>query len=506
MTPVIIFGAFLIIILFTYVYKKVWTEPHNEIKSLKKSIEKLTSIYRNEIFKLTNRLNNLDVCDANIVSSEFADIIIDSAWREIIEANYPGIKRINDSSLHYSRYNTDNIKVSMKKRFQEALNSQYKYQFITFMYPQLKDIFIEKEIDNRTLLFVPDMNKKIQSIVDVVDIINNSKETGKQLIALKNKVDLLEASTSNLKAIPYMAAIMADFETYGIEILAKELDWGYSYERKNKIKAIREIRKDATEIVERNKDAQYKLAYLISMFPALEDVLDSEYSQLPNIQISDLSEYDKTKDYLSKDEYQALSTAERNQLALDRYKASRNKTKWQIGRDYELYIGHLLSQKGYLVDYFGSYMGFEDLGRDLIAKKDNKVIIVQCKYWSAQKTIHEKHILQLYGTMVSYCFENNINQNNVGGILCTNIKLSDTAKKMADYLKVKYQEEIAMGDYPCIKCNIGHDDYLDRKIYHLPFDQQYDYTKISKPGEFFALTVEEAEKAGFRRAMRWKKD
>ena len=83
---------------------------------------------------------------------------------------------------------------------------------------------------------------------------------------------------------------------------------------------------------------------------------------------------------------------ERNQLALDRYKASHKKSKWQIGRDYELYIGYRYSQSGYSVDYFGSYMGLEDLGRDLICKKGNKVLIVQCKYWSSKKEIHEKHI------------------------------------------------------------------------------------------------------------------
>jgi len=42
------------------------------------------------------------------------------------------------------------------------------------------------------------------------------------------------------------------------------------------------------------------------------------------------------------------------------------------------------------------------------------------------------------------------------------------------------------------------------KIYHLPFDQQYDRTKIiSDKGEKYVYTVAEAEKAGFRRAWRW---
>ena len=56
--------------------------------------------------------------------------------------------------------------------------------------------------------------------------------------------------------------------------------------------------------------------------------------------------------------------------------------------------------------------------------------------------------------------------------------------------------------YPCIKCNISADG---TKIYHLPFDQQYDNVKIeTHKGEFYCATVKEAEDAGFRRAFRHK--
>ena len=61
-----------------------------------------------------------------------------------------------------------------------------------------------------------------------------------------------------------------------------------------------------------------------------------------------------------------------------------------------------------------------------------------------------------------------------------------------------------MGEFPRIKCNIGKDvNGISTKIYHLPFDQQYDKTQIVHKGECYATTVEEAEKLGFRRAGRW---
>ena len=58
-----------------------------------------------------------------------------------------------------------------------------------------------------------------------------------------------------------------------------------------------------------------------------------------------------------------------------------------------------------------------------------------------------------------------------------------------------------MAEFPRIKCNINGG--TGEKIYHLPFDQQYERAIISKErGEFYATTVAEAEKQGFRRAFK----
>ena len=57
--------------------------------------------------------------------------------------------------------------------------------------------------------------------------------------------------------------------------------------------------------------------------------------------------------------------------------------------------------------------------------------------------------------------------------------------------------------YPMIKCNIN--PTTQERIYHLPFDQQYDKAIVGNvPDEFYAATVAEAEGAGFRRAFRWR--
>ena len=102
------------------------------------------------------------------------------------------------------------------------------------------------------------------------------------------------------------------------------------------------------------------------------------------------SQEDPVQFYLTKGEYETLSITERNQRALDRY-WSKKKSSWEIGRDYERYIGYLYENEGYSVYYQGIEAGLEDLGRDLIAKRDGEIRVIQCKYWAQYKTIHEKH-------------------------------------------------------------------------------------------------------------------
>ena len=393
------------------------------------------------------------------------------------------------------------LKEELRNSEEELKKQFFRFQFIKKLLPQIDGLFKGEQI----VLTQNDIEMRTKNLFETVEILRLPRsDKDELLLSMQKRIEFLEAFQSNLSAIPYMASIMSDYETYSIETLAKQLDWGSNKERAKKVASIREIRQAAKEMVEKNLNAKYQLAYLLNLFPALEDVLETDYDQLPIVEVQDLSEYDKTRDWLSKEEYQSLSTVERNQLALDRYRASHSKSKWQIGRDYEMYVGFVYTKKGYSVDYFGSTMGLEDLGRDLIVSKGETVAIIQCKYWSQEKTIHEKHIMQLYGTMTSYKIENNLPSKNVKGILITNIGLSDMAKKMADYLKIKYVEKFEKKDYPCIKCNIGKDEQgHPTKIYHLPFDQQYDSTQIKDEGEFFAMTVKEAEDAGFRRAFKW---
>ena len=241
------------------------------------------------------------------------------------------------------------------------------------------------------------------------------------------------------------------------------------------------------------------LDYYLSVLPDAQDEheLTSEKIDMTEAPPENTDE-DIAGRYLSNEEYYSLSITERNQLALDRFWA-RKKSKQLIGRLYEQYIGYLYERDGWLVEYFGINKGFSDLGRDLLCHKDNTTLIVQCKNWSHSKTIYEKHIFQLFGTTYEYMKKNPFEE--ISGVFYTSTSLSELARSFAREFHIEFHENFRFEQFPIIKCNIGKEG---ERIYHLPFDQQYYTTRINpKDGDFYCMTVAEAEAKGFRRAYRW---
>ena len=300
---------------------------------------------------------------------------------------------------------------------------------------------------------------------------------------------------------------MADYLTLKIKDAEDCLRKSKQYHERQRAVKIKEIRDETKEILSCYKKSQYQLEYLMQMYPELNDVINSNELENPSFLGSNKNteafNNDPVSNYISRAEWDSLSSIERNQLALDRY-LERHKTNWEIGRDYELYIAHMYEQYGYSVDTFGSYMRINDLGRDLIAKKNDIIDVIQCKYWSTKKEIHENHICQLYGTVICYCIENKLSVNDVRAVFITSTTLSQKAKDFSKMLNIKVLENIPLEDFPRIKCNIGYDEYgIQTNIYHLPMDDLYDKVKISKKGECYCKTVKEAESLGFRRAYRW---
>lgn len=301
----------------------------------------------------------------------------------------------------------------------------------------------------------------------------------------------------------HLAAVLSDAEDV---LLDKQLEdlWNRAPGTANYIK--KKFDERAKQWLLEARQYKYQTLLYESMFPKLADyALIDEHSSKPQ---------SRSSDWLSDEEYEKLTDAqklERAQASLEYY-IKGSKSKWEVGRDYELYVGYLYRKEGWRVVQNGINAKIEDLGRDLICSKDGVTHIVQCKFWSQHKEIHEKHIAQLLGTTISYAVENKIPIIELGKIgsdatrivpvFVTSTNLSSTAIQFANALHVEVHTIVfdpRSTDFPRIKCNIGNEG----KIFHLPFDQLYDRVVISKPGEFYAATVKEAMAKGFRRARRW---
>ena len=187
------------------------------------------------------------------------------------------------------------------------------------------------------------------------------------------------------------------------------------------------------------------------------------------------------------------SQYEKDQHDLDRY-LRMSHTKEEIGKFYERYIGYLFENENYRVTYTGIRDELEDKGRDLIAKKGNEILVIQCKNWSQKNLIREKHIYQLFGTTSHIQLENP--QKKVNAIFITTSELSAYATQASEALNVQVRIIPFNKNYPLVKCNINKKG----KLYHLPFDDEatYDNIEISRTqGEYFVKTIDEAIKLGF---------
>lgn len=265
---------------------------------------------------------------------------------------------------------------------------------------------------------------------------------------------------------------------------------------------VKQIKQDLRHTVKENAFLKSQLDTYREYFPfivALEEDILNDSDDYRNIDSEEIQQIDPVRYYISSEEYNKLSSTERNQRALDGFLS--NMSKLNVGRMYERQIGWYFEQKGYDVRYDGLIKGLEDRGRDLLVtdKRKNTLYVVQAKCWSQAKTIHEKHIFQLFGSAYEIRQQEPI--LTIKPIFITTTKLSSFAQEVARRLDIEIQTIPLRKDWPMIKCNLGKDGEL---IYHLPFDQLYDRTKIDKQGECWAKTVAEAEQKGFRRAWKWR--
>ena len=318
-------------------------------------------------------------------------------------------------------------------------------------------------------------------------------------VASKYKASLVEKA----KGFPSIISAIDEIEAFYDNKDAISL----SSKRRPALKSAELVKLHSKEKREALKKARYFeniVTYYEEIFPDLVDIREQEIELEESDSIVDhtyteIERQDEVTKMLSRSEYLSLKPVDRNQLALERY-WKRHHSPATLGKMYERYVGYLYEQQGYDVEYFGINQKLNDLGVDLICRKNKTILAVQCKNWSKYKSVFENRIFQHFGTTFRLAKENE--EYTVTPVFYTTTQLSDNAREFANMLKIKVVENhIFDKNYPCIKCNIGKNG---EKIYHLPLDQLYDKVKIeTKKGEFYAKTCQEAEEKGFRRAYRW---
>lgn len=371
--------------------------------------------------------------------------------------------------------------------------------FVVFIYCIHNQINKTKESATKYLDFLESQKEQElrEKEMDLIQIKNNIEIEQQKLEKIRD--DIIYISKDNSQSSPWLAERYADY----FEIIDNSIEKYLRYKKNPAIKAsemVSEIKKEKRELLKENKVLQYQLSFLLYEFPMLEDAMQLNVNELKGaIEQIDSSQdikedYENVSSYLTPDEYQKLSECEKYQLALDRYLNKPKKSLWEIGISYERYIGYIYENSNYKVRYNGALEGFKDLGRDIIAENNEEILIIQCKYWRREKVIRENVIFQLYGTMILKQLETT---KKVKGILVTTTILSDDARKIAEFLNIQVREnEIFNKTYPCIKCNINRT--TKEKIYHLPFDQQYDRIQINPQiGEMYVSTTKQAEDMRF---------
>ena len=316
-------------------------------------------------------------------------------------------------------------------------------------------------------------------------------------------------SQSQIKGRKWFADLYAESNTLVDNLVADSLE----FKKKPALKAAEEVKlvkKQKKEILTKLKFAEYQLKTYEEYFPIIEELkehlLDDDSLFFNRSGKGELEEVDPAKRFLNPKEFKKLSVTKKNELALKRY-MERNHSKLEIGRMYERYIGYIYEKDDWLVKFIGIIENFDDLGRDLICEKNGIIEIVQCKNWSQNSLIREKYLYQLFATTTHFKIQNKDRikreKLKIIPVFTTTTNLSDTAKLVAKELKIRVDKKDLWKEYPMIKCNIN--PQTKDKIYHLPFDQQYDKIYIgNNEGEFYARSIAEAEAEGFRRAFRYR--
>jgi Holliday junction resolvase-like predicted endonuclease len=139
--------------------------------------------------------------------------------------------------------------------------------------------------------------------------------------------------------------------------------------------------------------------------------------------------------------------------------SSINDSEW--GQVYEKYVGQVLEDEGYNVMYNGLEKGFLDRGVDLVARKDDQLNFIQCKY--IHRTISKSKIEWILYKASGFLFDRYQNENKK---LCFTLIVSNKDKCFSKRVPKKFRlnfTEASKIEYPMLQYFLDH-NYIQDKI------------------------------------------
>jgi hypothetical protein len=398
----------------------------------------------------------------------------------------------------------------IEKNIRSKLKDEFKNQQICF------DTELKKEKND----FQEQLKKKKQELETKKDDFKKSCEAKEGKLNSKEKeLEIIENDFKKLcegksKQFPTLIKALQDAEQIKLD---KDI---YYLKTRTAPKTADEIKRQCSEktkeYLSNFKKAQYCVDFYEKLFPHikeylgcnLDDWLNSPESETTNDEQNEEIDPLITQNYIPQIEYNKLSNTERNKLGLKRVieGLERANSPFQIGYKYERICGHEFEKNGYIVNYNGVAKGKLDCGIDLICKRDEEIVLIQCKARSEKKNskIHQNTISQFLGDCLIYCQKENLKTSNIKAIIMINYEsLDDEAKdaietfKKIIHIEIQIIEMQSLFEIPMIKAN------MESLIYHLYCDLSFRQMNAMNGKNKCFKTIEDAENQGYRRSYKY---
>lgn len=384
--------------------------------------------------------------------------------------------------------------IILKENKKFSLENQKNKKTINELYIRINHI-----TDKNKLL--EQSNKKLtqENEIKKMKIQNELKLKEMEVLKQQKILDMeIKKELSNYKINQTMIDI---FDEYTEKKLNDDIDY-FSSKKRPSLKSAEYIRKIKEEYKQFEKENR-ELKLILSQFISDEEVIEKEESTFNTEEKA--YKYGK----ISKEKWQELTYIEKLDLVLEKYKNSW-KDKLNIGLEFERYCGYTFEKTGFKVKYWGILNGKKDGGIDLIAKKKEKTLYIQCKYWGNSKTIRENTISQLFGSSLKMAIDDGetyetfikkVKSKKIEMMLLTKTELSSEAKEFCKKLDITYFENIEIKDYPRVKLVEGTE-----KIFYIPTDLQYDNIIFNSTNKEYkrVTTCKEADHLGYRHCFKWR--